>query len=1209
MTALILAALLSSTPSLAGTTFYVAKDGNDAWSGRLPTAKPGKSDGPLATLEKARDLVRQWKSSKGLAEPIAVLVRGGVYRLPRTLRFTAEDSGTTEFPVTYQASPGETVVLTGARPVRGWKPYRDKIYLASLPQPDPPEDAERSRIAGDVRFRELFYQGRRQILARFPNLDPAHPVTGGLLYVDDTASSNRNSFHYAEGSIPFGQWQDISQAEVNIFPYHCWDHNILRVAKVDREINLVTLRHNVAGSIFTGNRYFVQNVLGALDAPGEWFCDYETRNLYFHPPAGTVPGDDDVETPMIENLVELSGSPQLPVAHLRFHGFTLRHARQDAIAMEGARDCRITGNTIAEVGGVGINAGYLRNASKGIGLPWRKPGLARAPVHSGDRALLFSHFCQCCRIAGNDVESVGGDGIVLGGDRNTADNNHLYRTGTYDRVCAAITIVGEGNVASHNTIHDVPRDGIFINGKDNLAEYNEIRNSMLYTADNAAIALRQHDVHQAVKNRGNVIRYNRLLDVIGYGSHPHCTHPGDGFASPFCSFGIYLDASISGVTVYGNTIARCGGNSLFIQFGGGNVVENNIFVEGDARRLQFDSMIFFGTFMFTDRAKQYNEPPNQIRRNIFCYGGADTKLYQLGPWDNAPEWDRKQAVFDENLIWRFGRPVAVWLHKTLDCKSLAEWQARGHDTRSVVADPLFVDPRTDDYRLKPESPAYRVGFKNINAEIEKIGAYASSERARWPLANAVLARETPLVFEFSKEPAPLIDGFELVPAGSAPGKMQVAAQPPAGAAVSSDAARIGRQSLKFIDAPGLKNPWEPHAYCHPNYRGGKIHFGVDLMNDPQAPADFYMEFRDWAAELLVGPSFRVTRDGKFYAGGLMGTGGKPIAEVPAGQWYHVEIAFELGQRASKQYQLSLSLPGRKPLTVSLPFGHAAFRQATWFGISSTSNQRALFYVDNFILGPSGSEKVQRALDSPAIKGRRESLPKPPSAPAAPDMLVGYWKFEQRGDELIDCSGNGLGGELGGVERAAGPFGKALHLDGSGTGAVIPDRPLLHFGTGDFSLQCWIQPLVLEIASQHPRRRLIEKGGYPGTWWNVDLWSDGRVMMEMADERSASGTTTSSGVVPKKTWTQLTITVDRKNHKTRYYFNGKLDSVKDVSQAFVGKLDVAGSPLSTGTWQQFMGLIAELKIYRRLLADGEIAASHEREKGRYVDASYTVIPDD
>ena len=41
-------------------TLYVAPNGNDAWSGRH--AEPGDHDGPLATLERARDEIRRLKS-------------------------------------------------------------------------------------------------------------------------------------------------------------------------------------------------------------------------------------------------------------------------------------------------------------------------------------------------------------------------------------------------------------------------------------------------------------------------------------------------------------------------------------------------------------------------------------------------------------------------------------------------------------------------------------------------------------------------------------------------------------------------------------------------------------------------------------------------------------------------------------------------------------------------------------------------------------------------------------------------------------------------------------------------------------------------------------------------------------------------------------------------------------------------------------------
>ncbi len=60
--------------------------------------------------------------------------------------------------------------------------------------------------------------------------------------------------------------------------------------------------------------------------------------------------------------------------------------------------------------------------------------------------------------------------------------------------------------------------------------------------------------------------------------------------------------------------------------------------------------------------------------------------------------------------------------RVLEAESLNEWtawQAAGWDKNSVIADPLFVDWKNDDWRLQPESPAYKLGFKDI--PMEKIG--------------------------------------------------------------------------------------------------------------------------------------------------------------------------------------------------------------------------------------------------------------------------------------------------------------------------------------------------------------------------------------------------------------------------------------------------------------------------------------------------------
>jgi len=50
---------------------------------------------------------------------------------------------------------------------------------------------------------------------------------------------------------------------------------------------------------------------------------------------------------------------------------------------------------------------------------------------------------------------------------------------------------------------------------------------------------------------------------------------------------------------------------------------------------------------------------------------------------------------------------------------LKQWKALGFDLNSLVTDPLFVDAEKGDFRLKPDSPAFKLGFKFI--PIERIG--------------------------------------------------------------------------------------------------------------------------------------------------------------------------------------------------------------------------------------------------------------------------------------------------------------------------------------------------------------------------------------------------------------------------------------------------------------------------------------------------------
>ena len=114
-------------PSAAGVAqakevvLYVSAQGNDAWSGRLPEPNAAKTDGPFATLERARDAIRSMRAGAPLRAPASVYVRGGAYALSAPLVFLPEDSGTPEAPITYASYPGEKVIASGGRMITGWK--------------------------------------------------------------------------------------------------------------------------------------------------------------------------------------------------------------------------------------------------------------------------------------------------------------------------------------------------------------------------------------------------------------------------------------------------------------------------------------------------------------------------------------------------------------------------------------------------------------------------------------------------------------------------------------------------------------------------------------------------------------------------------------------------------------------------------------------------------------------------------------------------------------------------------------------------------------------------------------------------------------------------------------------------------------------------------------------------------------------------------
>lgn len=118
--------VLTAATVVVAAEFHVASNGNDA--------NPGTTAKPFATLERARNAVRELKKAGPLKEPVTVWLAGGVYALKGAVTFGPEDSGTASCPITYVSAAAEPAVLDCGRRLTGWQKHNEKLWVASVPE-------------------------------------------------------------------------------------------------------------------------------------------------------------------------------------------------------------------------------------------------------------------------------------------------------------------------------------------------------------------------------------------------------------------------------------------------------------------------------------------------------------------------------------------------------------------------------------------------------------------------------------------------------------------------------------------------------------------------------------------------------------------------------------------------------------------------------------------------------------------------------------------------------------------------------------------------------------------------------------------------------------------------------------------------------------------------------------------------------------------
>ena len=874
---------------------HVAPQGDDRASGR--------ADAPLASLEGARQAVR--RLPRPLTESVRVIFAGGTYHLTQAVAFDERDSGEAGRTISYEAAPGAKVVISGGKELPAFEVGQDGRWtLQTTP--------------GTERFEQLWVGDRRATRARTSN-----PGTRFLRSVE------------SETALPGGtptpgiteQIIRLDPKELNAFAevgpadaqdavatfYHKWDSTRSRVESADPVSGMLKVRGpaqkaNTAFDHHTG--IVIENLLSLLDEPGEWFLSRSGR-LTYQPRAGEDVARLRGVTPIAEKLLTFTGKPGDKVRHLSFRGLLFRHAKgvpslalavpnqaavrtvDGVITLEDATQVAFVGCELSHVGSYGFSLGR------------------------GTREVTIE---KCL------ITDLGAGGVKVGtlNDEAKPENhashhrvlNNIIRDGGLIFPCAVGVWIGSSsdNQITHNEISDFFYSAVSVgwrwgyapsNAKRNRVEWNHLHHL------GKGLLSDMGGVYTLGPSEGTSVSHNRIHDVTCF------TYGG---------WGLYTDEGSTGITMEGNVTYDTTDGGFHQHYGKDNVIRNNVFAFSEEYQVK--------------RARSEEHLSFTFEKNIVIFDRGEL----LGPG-----WTGTTANFlnKSNVYWDISARPVSFTEKKL---TFADWQMKGQDLGSIIADPLFVDPAQRDFRLKPGSPALALGIKSIDVSamgvlhddpawrqladtFERGPEMKRPPRPEAPALNLRQAFEGRIIDQ--QRPFPHATPA-LTVLRSAPGKPRVSL---------GDALRLtpakqaeGKQSLLFQDAPGLPSHYLPMLSFHPHHQTGTSTVSFALYMEPKAI--FIHEWRTKGNPYRTGPVIHVQN------GRLTGVKGLDVA-MPTQKWIRFELKAVIGDAVTGRWSLKVTPEGEPTKEFKdLPCRNPDMKTLDWVGFISNANEQTEFYLDD-----------------------------------------------------------------------------------------------------------------------------------------------------------------------------------------------------------------------------------------------------------------------
>ncbi|MCL6103819.1 MAG: right-handed parallel beta-helix repeat-containing protein, partial [Bacteroidetes bacterium] len=679
---------------------YVSPKGDDR--------NTGTREQPLASLAGARDRIRQLSEQKQLTDTVYVYVLPGDYYMKEPLRLTGQDGGTAQSPVIFTAGAVNRPVFYGGMKLNRFEAVSKNLWRVFVP--------EVARFG--FYFEQLYVNGERRFRAQTPN-------RGGFYFVKNVEKirfdDNPSSLAVQKIKIfpSDAGFLDLDQTELDdalVVFYHDWDVTrtpIQSFSSKDTSFCVTGKGSRFWGRINFANRYVVENYRKALDAPGEWYLARDGY-LYYIPYPGETIDNTECIAPVTEKFLVVEGDQATGkrVEHIRFENLCFRVAGYHTPAR---------GNEAIQAASY-LEAAITLDHAKHIG--FQNCEIA----HTGSNAIWFRQGSSDCIVQHCHLYDLGAGGVKIGEieinpdsseivNHITVDNNIIQHGGNvFPSAVGVIIHQGSDNTISHNDIADFRYSGVSVGwvwdytyspSKRNKIAFNHIHHLGWGELNDMG------GVYTLGQSEGTTVG-NNVIDHV--------------YSFRYGGWGLYCDGASSHIVMENNLVYNCKNAGFHQNYGKENIVRNNIFAFNIQSELQFTTVEEHKSLSFVHNIVYFNKGV------LYQSMGKDKWLKAITEIDYNCYWDTRTSQPDFHGLdtdgWNKLRlmaptPIEQEEHLKGEKRSFREWQKLGKDQHSLVADPLFKDPRNLDFHFKSLKVARKIGF--VPFDYAKAGVYGEEE--------------------------------------------------------------------------------------------------------------------------------------------------------------------------------------------------------------------------------------------------------------------------------------------------------------------------------------------------------------------------------------------------------------------------------------------------------------------------------------------------